>query len=158
MALIRTMTGLALAGAVAAGVAVAQEPSPGAKAVLVRQAHMKEFGKAFGGLGAELRKEAPDKAQIAADAANARGLAQALPTWFPKGSGPEAGVKTAARAEIWSDAAGFDTAATRLQAETTKLADLAAGGDFDAIRVQARAAGAACAACHDKYRAPAEPK
>jgi cytochrome c556 len=146
------------AAALAGGAALAQEASPGGKAVLARQAHMKELGKAFGGTGAELRKEAPDKAAIAAGAAQTKTLAAALPTWFPKGSGPEAGVKTAAKAEIWSDAAGFDAAAARVQAEVTKLADAAAVGDLEAIKAQARATGAACNACHEKYRLPAESK
>ncbi len=154
------MAGLTLAVAVTvlgASGALAQD-TPGGKAVLARQAHMKELAKAFGGVGAELRKDAPDKAVVAAGAATAKSLAQQLPGWFPKGSGPEAGVKTAAKAEIWSDAAGFDAAAMRLQTEMTKLADLSAAGDLDAIKAQARATGAACQACHEKYRAPAEPK
>jgi cytochrome c556 len=146
------------AAALAGGVAMAQEASPGGKAVLARQAHMKELAKAFGGVGAELRKEAPDKTAIAAGAAQAKALAAALPTWFPKGSGPEAGAKTAAKAEIWSDAAGFDTAVAKVQAETAKLADVAAGGDLDAIKAQARATGGACNACHEKYRTPADSK
>jgi cytochrome c556 len=144
--------------ALAGGAALAQEASPGGKAVQARQAHMKELAKTFGGIGAELRKEAPDKAAIAANAASAKTLAQALPTWFPKGSGPEAGVKTAAKAEIWGDAAGFDAAATKLQTEVGKLADVAGAGDLEAIKAQARATSAACNACHEKYRAPAEPK
>jgi cytochrome c556 len=142
----------------AGGVALAQETTPGGKAVLARQAHYKDLGKAFGGIGAELRKDAPDKAAIAAGAANVKAVAQQLPTWFPKGSGPEAGVKTAAKAEVWSDAAGFDAAVARLQAETGKLADVAAGGDLDAIKAQFRTTAGACNACHEKYRAPAEPK
>jgi cytochrome c556 len=142
----------------AAGVALAQEPTPGAKAVLARQAHYKELQKALGGMVGELRKEAPDKAVITADAVAAKTLVQQLPTWFPKGSGPEAGVKTAAKAEIWTDAAGFDAAVSKAQAETAKLAEVAAGGDVDAIKSQARATGAACNACHEKYRAPSEPK
>jgi cytochrome c556 len=146
------------AAVLAGGAALAQEATPGGKAVQARQAHMKELAKTFGGIGAELRKEAPDKAAIAASAASAKSLAQALPTWFPKGSGPEAGVKTAAKAEIWGDAAGFDAAATKLQTEVGKLADVAGGGELEAIRGQFRATGASCNACHDKYRAPAEPK
>lgn len=157
--MIRTMTRFALAGALAAaGVALAQEPSPGAKAVQARQAHYKELGKAFGALGAELRKDAPDKAAIAADATAVATLANDVPTWFPKGSGPEAGVKTAAKAEIWTDASGFAEAVAKLQAETAKLQQAATAGDLDAVKAQARATAGACKACHDKYRAPDEPK
>ena len=142
----------------ASSVALAQEPSLAGKAVLARQAHYKELAKTLGGLVGELRKDSPDKAVIAANAATAKGLVQQLPTWFPKGSGPEAAVKTAAKAEIWTDAAGFDAAVVKAQTEAGKLADVAAGGDVEAIKTQARTLGAACNACHERYRAPADAK
>ena len=155
----RAMMALALsaAAAVAAGAAVAQDnasASPGGKAVLARQAHYKELGKAFGGLNAELRKDAPDKGAAAAAATSVNTLAQALPSWFPKGSGPEAGVKTAAKAEVWTDAAGFATAVAKLQGETAKLQEVATAGDLDALKAQVKATGGACKNCHDQYRAP----
>jgi cytochrome c556 len=147
---------LAVIGLTAAGAALAQDAAPttpGGKAVLARQAHYKELGKAFGGLGGELRKDAPDKALILANATTAATLAKDLPSWFPKGSGPEAGVKTAAKAEIWTDAAGFAAAAGKLADETAKLQQAATAGDLDAIKAQARATGGACKNCHDTYRA-----
>jgi cytochrome c556 len=158
---LKTLTAVALIAAlgVAAGAAAQDAPAtPGGKAVLARQAHMKELNKTFGGLAAELRKDAPDKAALATGATTVAGLAKDLPTWFPKGSGPEAGVKTAAKAEVWSDAAGFAAAVTKLQDETTKLQQGAAGGDLDAVKAQARAVGGACKNCHDQYRAAPEPK
>lgn len=157
---LRTTMALALAAAmtVAGGAAVAQDnaaaTTPGGKAVLARQAHYKDLGKAFGGLNGELRKDAPDKAALAAGGAAVNALAQALPSWFPKGSGPEAGVKTAAKAEIWTDAAGFAAAVGKLQGETAKLQEVATAGDLDAIKAQVRATGAACKNCHDQYRQP----
>ncbi len=154
---LRTLTiSLAVLGLAAAGAALAQDPTPttpGGKAVLARQAHYKELGKAFGGLNGELRKETPDKAAIAAGATTAAALAKDLPSWFPKGSGPEAGVKTAAKAEIWTDAAGFAAAAGKLADETAKLQQVATAGDLDAIKAQMRATGGACKNCHDTYRA-----
>ena len=151
----RTLIGWTLACALAAGgTALAQDASPGAKAVLARQAHYKELQKTLGGMVGELRKDAPDKALVAADAAAAKGLIQQLPTWFPKGSGPEAGVKTAAKAEIWTDAAGFAAAVGKLQGETAKLQEVATAGDLDVIKAQVRATGAACKNCHDQYRQP----
>jgi cytochrome c556 len=159
---LRMTTVLALAAAMAAacGTATAQDNAAaitaGGKAVLVRQAHYKDLGKAFVGLGGELRKDAPDKAAISAGAVTVNTLAQDLPSWFPKGSGPEAGVKTAAKAEIWTDAAGFAAAAGKLQGEAAKLQEVAVAGDLDAIKTQVRATGAACKACHDQYRQPEE--
>jgi len=154
---LRAMTiSVAALGLAVAGGALAQDAAPttpGGRAVLARQAHYKDLAKAFGGLNAELRKDAPDKAVIAADAATAAALAKDLPSWFPKGSGPEAGVKTAAKAEIWTDAAGFAAAAGKLADETARLQQVATAGDLDAVKAQARATGGACKACHDTYRA-----
>ena len=154
---LRAMTiSVAALGLAVAGGALAQDAAPttpGGRAVLARQAHYKDLAKTFGGLNAELRKDAPDKAVIAADAATAAALAKDLPSWFPKGSGPEAGVKTAAKAEIWTDAAGFAAAAGKLADETARLQQVATAGDLDAVKAQARATGGACKACHDTYRA-----
>lgn len=158
MALKTILAALGVTASLAAGTAFAADPAPapatpGAKAALARQAHFKDLNAAFGGLNAELRKDASDKALVAAGAGKVKALAEDLPSWFPKGSGPEAGVKTQARAEIWTDAAGFATAVTKLQAGTAKLQDLAAAGDLDAVKTQTRATGGACKACHDAYRA-----
>ena len=145
------------AGLTAAGGALAQDSAtapttPGGKAVIARQAHYKELNVSVRAINEQLRSETPDKAAIAANAGKMKALGADLPSWFPKGSGPEAGVKTAAKAEIWTDAEGFAAAATKLQAETAKLADVAAAGDMDAIKAQVRATGGACKTCHDKYR------
>jgi cytochrome c556 len=169
---VKTMTTvLALSAALglAAGIALAADPPPpavapaapapttaGGKAVVARQAHYRELNAAFRALNEELRKDAPDKAALAADAGKMRALAEDLPSWFPKGSGPEAGVKTAAKAEIWTDAAGFGAAASGLQTETVKLEQAAMAGDLDALRAQARVTGGACKTCHDQFRAPPE--
>jgi cytochrome c556 len=160
MALKTTLTALALFASLA-GAAIAADPAPppapapatpGGKAVVARQAHYRELNAAFKAVNDQLKADAPDKAVLAASAAKMKALGADLPSWFPKGSGPEAGVKTAAKAEIWTDAEGFAAAATRLETETAKLSDLATAGDLDAIKAQARATGGACKACHDKYR------
>jgi cytochrome c556 len=148
----------AMAGA-PAGAARAADPTPapvsaGGKAVVARQAHFDDQAAGFKAIGDELKKENPDKAVIQAGADKIKGTAQDLPSWFPRGSGPEGGVKTAAKAEVWTDAAGFADAAQRLQDETAKLQQIAMSGDLDAIKAQVRAVGAACAGCHAKYREP----
>jgi cytochrome c556 len=154
------LTALAVAAALAGTASVAQQAptptpppsSPGGKAVVARQAHYRELNGAFKVVNEQLKAEAPDKAALAAAAGKMKALAADLPSWFPKGSGPEAGVKTAAKAEIWTDAEGFAAAATKLEAETAKLSDLATNGDVDGVKAQARATGGACKGCHDKYR------
>jgi cytochrome c556 len=162
MALRTIMTALALTaglGLTAAGAAPGADPSsatasPGGKALLARQAHFKDQGATFKAISDEIRKDASDKAAMASDAAKLKALAADLPTWFPKGSGPETGLPTAAKPEIWMDADGFAAAAAKLQDETAKLATVSTGGDADAIKAQFRATAAACKNCHDKYRAP----
>jgi cytochrome c556 len=136
--------------AVAAGGAMAQ--SAGAKAVAARQANFKQLGGAFKAINDQLKSGAPDLAVIKASAQKMKDLAAQEPTWFPAGSGPEAGVKTGARPEIWSDAAGFAAAVKQLQGETAKLAAAAASGDLGAVKAQVPPTGKACSNCHDKYR------
>jgi len=74
----------------------------------------------------ELKKDAPSAAGLQANSAKINTLSAQLPRWFPKGSGPEAGVKTGAKAEIWSDAAGFGTAARNFQTQAGQLQKIAA--------------------------------
>ncbi|RAK50696.1 c-type cytochrome [Phenylobacterium deserti] len=145
---------LFIGAAVAGGGALAQAGGAGAKAVVARQNNFKQLGQANKALSDELKKGSPDKGVITANAQKVASLSAQVPTWFPKGSGPEAGVKTNAKPEVWSDAAGFSAAANRAGAEAAKLRQVSLGGDFDAIRAQARATGAACKGCHDKYRVP----
>lgn len=162
MALRTIMRALAVTvglGLATAGTALAADPppaptTPGGKALVARQAHFKEQNATFKAINDETRKDAPDKAAIAASAAKLKALAVDLPTWFPKGSGPETGLPTAAKPEIWTDADGFAAAAAKLQDETAKLAAVSTGGDMDAIKAQVRATAAACKTCHDKYRTP----
>jgi len=147
-------TGLGLRAAAALAADPAPAPAtPGARAIMVRQARQKDLNLAFRGVSVELKKDAPDKAVLTTSAGQVKDLAAALPSWFPKGSGPETGAPTAARAEIWTDAAGFAAAATRLQVEAAKLAEAATAGDPDGLKAQVRATEDACKACHEKYRA-----
>ena len=54
---------------------------------------------------------------------------------------------------IWSDRATFDAQMAKLIAESGKLVAVTNGGDVAAIRAQAKATGATCAACHRQFRA-----
>ncbi len=125
-----------------------------ADSVKARQQHFKELGGAAKAIGEQFKSGAPDPAIVKAQAAKLSQLAATLPTWFPAGSGPAAGVKTRALPLIWSDASGFSTAAQNLATETSKLNGLAASGNLAGAGAQMQAVGAACGGCHKKYRGP----
>lgn len=124
-----------------------------AETIAARQAGYKQMGAAFKGLNDELKAGTPDKAKLTAFAKTMNIQARLVPGWFPKGSGPEAGVKTKAKADIWADPAKFATLSKNLQTETAKLQTAAASGDLDALRAQVRATGGACKSCHEPFRA-----
>ena len=136
--------------ALAASGAVAQ--SRAAASVQARQANFKQMGGAFKAINDELKKDAPDPAVLRTNAAKMSALAGQLPTWFPRGTGPEAGVKTGAKPEAWSDPKAFAEAASALRVQTTKLAAVGGGADLDAFRAQVRPTGGTCKGCHDKFR------
>lgn len=138
--------------AVSTHLAAAQGASA-AEVINIRQQGFKKLGAAFKLIHKELSGSSPDAAKIAAAAADIKASTDVIATWFPVGSGPQSGVKTQARAEIWSDASGF--AATRSaylrQAEKSvrQLTDPAQRGVW---KDSSAALGQACKDCHDSYR------
>jgi cytochrome c556 len=124
-----------------------------AEVVNVRQQGFKKIGAAFKVIHKELSGPAPDAAKVAAAAADIKASTNAIDGWFPVGSGPELGVKTQAKAEIWTDAKGF--AATRaafvrqVEKTTRQLGD---PRERAAWKDSSAALGQACKDCHDSYR------
>ncbi len=112
------------------------------------------MGDAMKGLSGQLRSGTPVPAEMQKHSAVIARQASMIPTWFPKGSGPESGVKTDAKAEIWTDTVTFLSLAANLGTESKKLVAAANAPDFDAtaFTAQLRATGGACKACHDKFR------
>lgn len=104
--------------------------------------------KAIGGASAALRGQ---------DTAALRGagktISENLATFaanLPVGSGPESGQPTKAKAEIWSDDAGFKAALAAAQTAATTLANV---GDDPAVATgAAQNMQRACGGCHSKYR------
>ena len=125
--------------------------------VKLRQKGFKDLGAAFKIIRDELKGESPDAAKIAAAAAVIRKTAQEIPGWFPTGSGPQPGLKTDAKAEIWSDAKGFDAtraAFTReAQRDAGRFSDPANRASWSDV---AKSLGQACKDCHDMYRVKRE--
>lgn len=115
-----------------------------------RHENFEEMGEAFKTIRDELRGGDMDKIHAAAGVINEH--AQNLDTWFPPGTGPETGIKTEAKAEIWQQREEFSKAAQNLVAESGKFLELAATKDAAKIGAGVRGLGGACKNCHDTYR------
>jgi cytochrome c556 len=144
--------GLALAGAY--GALGAAPPSPDAvqKIVDTRVAHYKEIGKAAKGIHDEVGQDQPDLAAIQANARVIEALARQIPTWFPRGTGQQPGVKTEALPVIWEQVPTFKQRAAGLAGAAHQIAAAAASGNLDATKAAAANLGGACKACHDTFR------
>ena len=143
---------IAAGGALAHNDKMPANASPATKAAYVRHENFQKLGGAFKALNDELKKGEPSAAVIRTNAGVVATQAKGLPTWFPRGSGVEARPMSEAKAEVWTDAAGFSAAASNLQAQAAKLNQTAAAGDVDAVKAQTRQTFLACKGCHEKYR------
>ena len=126
--------------------------SPAAKAAEAREHFFEALGDHMKAVGKFSKSQDALSPDIVAHAKAIAEASQHLPQHFPAGSGPESGVKTDAKAEIWSDAAGFAAAAKALQDESAKLVALVEAGDAAGAKAQAGAVGQSCGGCHQKYR------
>src|SRR6185436_1642614 len=119
-----------------------------------RQAHYKQMGGAMKGINDQLHSSAPSIAAIRQGSRVIVGYAPHLLRWFPHGTGPEAGVRTRALPEIWSDNQNFRRAGATLLVAARALDAAARSGDMGAIRAAVPQVAHACGNCHDSYRAP----
>ncbi len=114
-----------------------------------RVASMKEIGGAMKAISdvAKGNAEASDATVAAAMKINT--LAKQVPSWFPEGSG-----EYRAKANIWTDWAGFKAANDKLVAASADL--VAATKTMDSAQIGAAlgATGKTCGGCHETYRGP----
>lgn len=116
-----------------------------------RHEYYEKFGDSMKAITRELKGDSPDLAAIRRNAATYTEFGPKLLTWFPPGTGPEAG-KTHAKAEIWHSPQDFTAKANAFNQAATSFATAAAGQDIAAIRAAHANLGKSCKACHDLYR------
>lgn len=142
-----------LAVAALAGAALAQSPAANVRdSINARQTHYKAIGGAFKTVRDELGKTQVDKPAVIKAADTLALYAPQINGWFPNGSGSEAGLKTAARAEIWSDPKGFLEQTKQFEERTKKFQAIAHNGDVAEMKTFLPQLGAACKSCHDRFR------
>ena len=120
-------------------------------AVKYRKAAFTVMGAHFGRMGAMAQGRVPFDANVAAANADLVVTMSKLPyAGFVDGtSGTEKG---APNAKVWSDRAGFDAAAKKMQDEVVKLAAATRTNNLDAFKAAFGSAGGTCKSCHDEYR------
>jgi cytochrome c556 len=129
------------------------QASNAAESIKTRQTHYKAIGGAMKGISDELKKDAPDVAALQRHAGTIDRFAPQIQGWFPDGTGAAAGIKTAAREEIWSKPEEFRKAAADFVTAASRFNGIAASGDVAAIRDGVKPLGASCKACHDTFKA-----
>lgn len=141
----------AFASLVLAGLAAPLLAAP-ADQVRTRVDGYRELGAAFKAVNDGLRSPQPQTVLIQMSARQIRNAATQQYNWFPAGSGPQPGVKTAAKPEIWAQGARFRQLQDGFAAQAAAFQRAATGGDAAAMRAAARSLGGSCKACHDQFR------
>lgn len=141
------------AGSYAAYSAYAASPEA-TNAVNARKANYKEIGGAFKTINDELKSGAPDMNTVRPSAAVIARRSALQLKFFPRGSGPESGLKTRAKAEIWKDSATFTKLQNDMVGAANQLSAAAAKGDVAAMSAARNTLGGTCKSCHDRFRVP----
>jgi cytochrome c556 len=116
-----------------------------------RQANYKKIGDSMRLVTRQLRSGSPDLGEIRQGAFTIATLAPMVPSWFPAGTGVEAG-KTEAREAIWQRPEDFNSKARAFEKAAIAFRAAAQGSDLDNIRAAHAELGKSCKACHDLYR------
>ena len=115
-----------------------------------RQAAMTLQGKYLGPIGAMMKGAAPYNADVVA--LNATFLENLSRMPWDGFQASTADVKSAAKPEIYKDAAKFKAASEALEAATAKLGAVARAKDEAGVKAAFGGVAKACGSCHDDFR------
>lgn len=151
---VAVLSGMFLLACASLGELRATSPNSSAvqKVVDARVAHYKEIGKSAKAIRDELGQSQPSLSKVESDAARIEMLAKEIPSWFPAGTGQQAGVKSEALPRIWQQMPLFRERASGLAGAAHQISAAAAGGNLATTTAAAANLGIACKACHDTFR------
>lgn len=147
---IKALLGMMTAGIVLLGGAEASQAE--ANAVEARRACMKANAKMMKVMVPVIKGEAAyDKAAIDAAIAETEAACAGWASWWGDDTKPGGAFETEAKAEVWTDKAGFEAASASYG---QAFGAVKAAADEAAFKAAFPALGGSCQSCHEKYRAP----
>ncbi len=120
--------------------------------IAVRKDGFHTLGSAFKNIRDELKSSTPQPLILKLSGKQIGAAGKAIYGWFPVGSGPREGVKTEARADVWSKPAEFKSAMDAFSSQAKAFAKVSASGDVTKIGPQVGALGKTCGGCHKVFR------
>ena len=134
---------------------IAYADAPPAAQIKPRQDKLRDMGGALKAITDEIKKGRIDwDNAVIPNAQTVKDRSGYILNWFPKGSGPEAHVKTYALPAIWQKQDDFTKLGKQLQADAAKLNQVAQAKDEPGLKAQVQTIGKTCKSCHDTYRSP----
>lgn len=141
-----------IVGALTAGLASAPVLAAASDIVRSRIEGLRELGALFKNVNDELKSSTPQPMILRISARQITDVARDQYTWFPAGTGPEAGVKTKAKPEIWQRSAEFKKLQDNFARQATEFNKVVLSGDVAKMRAQVKLLGATCGGCHRTFR------
>ena len=120
--------------------------------VKYRQAVMKAIGGNTGAIASVVKGETSYGPHVVHHARSIKEMSGLVADIFPPESNYDNYKKTNALPEVWSQPAKFKQAVEAFQAAAVKLAEVAEGGDMQAIGAQFGELGKSCGGCHKPFR------
>lgn len=140
-------------GAFTASLAAVPVFAAAADVVRARIEGLRELGALFKNANDELKSDTPNKMILQITARQINDVARDQYKWFPAGSGPQPGVKTKAKADIWTKGPQFKAAQDNFAKHAAEFNKVVSSGDVAKMRAQAKVLGGTCGGCHRTFRA-----
>ena len=144
----KSLSAFVAAGAIA--LALGSAAMAASNPIEARQACMKANVKMLKVMVPVMKGESAfDKAAIDAAVSETAQACAGWDSWWGEDTKPGGAIKTEAKAEIWTDKAGFDAASAEYVKAFTAVK---AAGDEASFKAAFPALGGSCKGCHEKYR------
>ncbi len=119
--------------------------------VRYRVALMQSMAAEMRNLSAIKRHEVSLEKHVAIHASNLLAQSKLMSDIFPASTKPDK-VKTSSKPELWEKRSEFDAASSALERESSRLLELAARNDSEAVSKQIEQVGRTCSSCHKTFR------